>query len=85
MKRLLPFLLAVLLSPHPILPNPMDAPAGGPSFTDLQQRKILAMSPLPPPPADPTNKVHADPAAAHLGRFLFFDKRLSTSGELSFR
>lgn len=35
------------------------------------------MSPLPALPADPTNAVADDPVAAHLGQFLFFDRRLS--------
>ena len=35
------------------------------------------------PPADPTNAVSEDPNAAALGQFLFFDPRLSGSGEFS--
>ena len=40
-------------------------------------------SPLPPVPPDPTNAVADDPAAARLGQALFFDARLSGSGEVS--
>ncbi|MCA9669833.1 MAG: hypothetical protein KC503_29765 [Myxococcales bacterium] len=36
-----------------------------------------------PPPPDPTNRVADDPAAARLGQFLFFDKRLSGDGRFS--
>jgi cytochrome c peroxidase len=43
----------------------------------------LEFSPLPPVPADPTNAFADDPAAAHLGRFLFFDERLSGPGDVS--
>lgn len=39
--------------------------------------RLLTMSPLPPPPADPSNAYADDPVAAHFGRFLFFDDRLS--------
>ena len=45
--------------------------------------RILALSPLPPPPADPTNRVAEDPDAAWLGRFLYFDTRLSGTGTFS--
>jgi len=43
----------------------------------------MELSPLPVPPADPTNAWAEDPAAAHLGQFLFFDPRLSGTGEFS--
>ena len=44
---------------------------------------VLGMSPLPGMPADPTNRVADDPAAARLGQWLFFDPRLSGSGQFS--
>jgi len=50
------------------------------TFTPEEREIILGMSPLPPVPPDPTNAVADDPAAAHLGRFLFFDTRLSADG-----
>ena len=53
------------------------------SFTDDQVRRILAMSPLPPLPEDPTNRFADDPAAARLGQALFFDLRLSADGAVS--
>jgi cytochrome c peroxidase len=40
-------------------------------------------APLPALPADPTNRVADEPGAAWLGRWLFFDARLSGSGEFS--
>jgi cytochrome c peroxidase len=45
--------------------------------------RLSEFSPLPPVPDDPTNAFDDDPAAAHLGRFLFFDERLSGSGDVS--
>ncbi len=43
----------------------------------------LSLSNLPPLPPDPSNAVADDPAAARLGRALFFDARLSSNGEVS--
>jgi cytochrome c peroxidase len=67
--------------------NPCRAEAASPpikvAFTSEELAQILKLSPLPPVPADPTNRVANDPAAAHLGQFLFFDKRLSEKGLVS--
>ena len=52
-------------------------------FDALERARIARMSPLGQPPADPTNAVADDPRAAHLGRRLFFEKRLSGDGRLS--
>lgn len=52
-------------------------------FTSEEMARILALSPLPLLPPDPTNRVADDPAAAHFGRYLFFDRRLSGSGQVS--
>ena len=51
--------------------------AGEPAvdFTDREMKRILAHSPLPALPPDPTNAVADDPAAARLGQFLFFETR----------
>lgn len=46
-------------------------------------RGILRLSPLPALPADPSNAVADNPAAAELGRRLFFDRRLSGRGDTS--
>ena len=43
----------------------------------------LSLSALPPLPSDPSNAVGDDPAAAALGRALFFDTRLSGNGKVS--
>jgi cytochrome c peroxidase len=52
-------------------------------FTDTEESKLAQLWPFEAPPADPTNAVAEDPAAAHLGQYLFFDTRLSGSGEFS--
>ena len=49
-------------------------------FTARELDVILTLSPLPDPLPDPTNAVADNPAAAHLGRFLFFDRGLSPVG-----
>lgn len=41
------------------------------------------LSPVPPPPPSPTNRFADDERAAHFGRALFFDERLSSNGEVS--
>ncbi len=48
-----------------------------------QEERILALSPLPDIPDDTTNAWADDPDAAHLGQWLFYDERLSGSGEHS--
>lgn len=53
------------------------------TFTDVEVKRLLQHSPLPPPPPDETNAKADDPAAARLGRALFFDPRLSGSGRLA--
>lgn len=66
-----------------------QAPTTAPSadsavpFTAEEIRLILRHSPLPDPPPDETNRVFADPAAAQLGRALFFDGGYSKNGKLS--
>lgn len=52
-------------------------------FSDVQLRRILRMSPLPDLPVDPSNAVGDDPRTADFGEQLFFDPRLSASGEMS--
>jgi len=52
-------------------------------FSAQELQRLLAASPLPPPPADPTNAFADDPAAAELGRALFYDERLSGDGTRS--
>ena len=50
---------------------------------DAEIAQVASMSPRPPMPDDPTNRVADDPAAARLGQFLFFDPRLSANGDVS--
>ena len=67
----------------PIALVPPAATAALEGFDAESLAKILALSPLPPVPDDPTNAHDTSAAAAHLGRYLFFDPRLSASGEVS--
>jgi cytochrome c peroxidase len=60
-----------------------DGPLADEPFTEQERRLIATLSPLPEPPANPTNAVAEDPEAAHFGRFLFFDRRLSGDGTVS--
>lgn len=52
-------------------------------LADAERRRILRLSPPGEIPPDPTNRVADDPRAAWLGQALFFDARLSGSGEVS--
>jgi cytochrome c peroxidase len=53
------------------------------TFTDLEVKRFLQHSPLPPLPPDETNAHADDPRAAALGQALFFEPRLSKSGTIS--
>jgi cytochrome c peroxidase len=55
----------------------------GEPFTEEELETISTLSPMPPVPEEPTNAVSDSDAAAHFGRFLFFDERLSKNGEVS--
>jgi len=93
----LPMTLAFFLSLYLLLPgcsNPTPTPdagakdAGPPISSKLhtprELKKIYRLSPLPEkPPPNPTNKYADDPKAAHLGQFIFYDKRLSKNGQLA--
>lgn len=60
--------------------------AGGASVEPFDARtlaRVLQHSPLPKPPADPTNRVADDPRAARLGQALFYDTRLSADGRIA--
>lgn len=64
-----------------------DGASQEPSSTVVLDAEVLRRanraSPLPMAPEDPTNRVADEPAAAHLGQWLFFDKRLSGPGTFS--
>src|SRR5690349_2015537 len=49
----------------------------------LGQASELSLASLEPAPADPTNRFAGSSDAAKLGERLFFDKRLSSNGEVS--
>ncbi len=55
----------------------------GEPFTEDELETISTLSPMPPVPEEATNAVSDSDAAAHLGRFLFFDERLSKNDEVS--
>jgi cytochrome c peroxidase len=48
-------------------------------FTATEWNTVKTLSPLPDPPADPTNRFSQDPAAATLGHKLFVETRYSTA------
>ncbi|MBD9355170.1 hypothetical protein IE877_04630 [Methylomonas sp. EbA] len=51
--------------------------------SELTLLRSLALSSLPPLPADPSNRFADSPAAVELGRRLFFDRRLSSNGKVA--
>ena len=66
--------LAVLLSACASTP---------PALTEAEINHALRLSPVPSPPADPSNRWADDPSAAALGRRFFHDTRLSANGKVS--
>jgi len=55
-----------------------------PPLSQAERRAILSHGPWPPTPArDPSNRASGDPEAIELGRALFFDPRLSSTGTVS--
>lgn len=66
----------------PADPEPVNA-AGQVAEGELDLVTLRRLSPLGPPPPDPTNRVADDPAAARLGQWLFFDERLSADGSVA--
>ncbi len=51
--------------------------AGGCAWTSAEWSRVQSLSPLPPPPADPSNRYADDPSAAALGQAFYFDPRFS--------
>jgi cytochrome c peroxidase len=51
-------------------------------FTDDEIATIRSLAPLPATPEDPTNAVALSPRAAWLGQALFYEPRLSSSGNI---
>ena len=58
-----------------------DTPAV--EFSAGERAVLFSLSPVPPPPAAPSNAWADDPAAAALGHALFFEQRFSPTGEVS--
>jgi cytochrome c peroxidase len=73
-------LLALVLLPVMALPFMSGASW---SQEELNQLRSLSISSLEPLPADPSNRVADDKRAAEFGQRLFFDKRLSSNGEVA--
>lgn len=59
--------------------------SGGDPWTaeEIDELRSLWIGELEPLPSDPTNRYADDPGAARLGHRLFFDQRLSSTGEIS--
>mgnify|MGYP002622548087 CR=1 FL=1 len=53
------------------------------TFSAEERVRILQHAPVPDAPRDETNRFQRDARAARLGRFLFFDARLSGNGKVS--
>jgi cytochrome c peroxidase len=77
------------LSVVPLLASAFDPSGPSPARRDRWSREEIAilqtlrLSELPPPPADPSNAAHAKPAAAALGKRLFFEARFSRDQTVS--
>lgn len=52
-------------------------------FSALEQATIFKLSPLPPIPADPSNKWSDDPKAAHFGQYMYYETRISANGQVA--
>jgi cytochrome c peroxidase len=77
-------LLAALAAALPgVTQDPARAALPGVVLSEAEIARALALSPLGPPPADPTNRVADDPAARALGERLFSDVRLSRDGTVA--
>ncbi|MEM8711327.1 MAG: cytochrome c peroxidase, partial [Planctomycetota bacterium] len=65
--------------------SPADAPASSAalSMEPALLKRVLRLSPVPPVPVDPTNRVSGNEAAAELGRHLFHSRKLSKGERIS--
>ena len=63
--------------------RPAQEPSSAVALDVEVLRRAKSATPLLSAPPDPTNHVADDPAAAHLGQWLFFDPRLSGPGTFS--
>ena len=79
--RIAAFVVAFGLGVLAVSPGHGQGPPGAMvSFSEDERRRILELSPLGPPPVDPSNAVADDDAAATLGQRLFVETRLSSGG-----
>ena len=84
MRRFQRALLLATLLPATLLAATGIAAAGQPDFSAQERRKILSLGPWPPPFApDPSNRASGNATAIALGARLFFDARLSPSGDVA--
>jgi len=74
-----PWLCGLMLACQP----PGLNPDGSPKFVQAERQLIFSLSPLPPPPPNPSNHWADHPQAAHFGQYLFYEPRLSANGQLS--
>lgn len=72
--------LVALLAVGAILPSTF-----APAWSERERQLIgsMSLSQLPPLPPDPSNRVADNPAAAALGKTLFFETRLSADGSVA--
>ena len=80
-----PAALAILAAAAALATLAAAGAATAPEWTERELTLVrsLAIAELPPPPDSPSNRVADDPAAADLGRLLFFDRRFSLDGTVS--
>lgn len=80
-SRVCAYLVFVILSKA--YGSSADNDARYPSFTQQEKALIATFRLRKTPPLDSTNRVEEIPAALRLGRWLFFDARLSRRGNIS--
>lgn len=77
----------VIFSAALVLLATVASSAGSPrdrwTAAQIEELRTLSIASLEALPADPTNRAADDPAAAELGRQLFFDTRLSANGRVA--
>src|SRR5215471_16731000 len=83
MKRALSVFVSAVIFAGALNKSPADEPSLL-AFSDAEVKAMLSHGPWPiPPTRDPSNRVSGKPAAMELGEHLFFDRRLSATGQFS--
>ncbi|MGE3332415.1 MAG: cytochrome-c peroxidase [Rhodospirillaceae bacterium] len=77
------FALVAVVAPLVLVAASYTAFAPAWTADELKDIQALSLASLPALPPDPSNRVAEDPAAAALGKKLFFDAALSANGEVS--